>query len=73
MSAKNKLSESEKVAVRLSIKAALHVRGTRGYQRAHYSGVLDGIGLVARNLGYARNVVLRKRQFDRLMKALEKA
>ena len=73
MSSKIKLTRSEKVAVRLAIKAALYLRRCPNHFRAHYAGVLDGISLVASNLGYARRQVRLDRRFARIEKLIKSA
>lgn len=73
MSRKTTLTRSEKVAVRIAIKAALYLRGSRCYFPSHYQGVLDGISLVAMNLGYARRQVRFDRRFARIEKLITHA
>jgi hypothetical protein len=73
MSEQVRLTRSEKLAVRLAIKSALHLRRFPNHYRAHYCGILDGISLVAKNLGYARRVVKSDRHFERMEKLIGKA
>jgi hypothetical protein len=68
---KIRLHRSEKLAVRASIKTALHFRA--GPSHNYYTGLLHGIQLMCACLSYSHTTVRAARRWEKLAKILEKA